>query len=261
MVIPLESRRRWMFAGLTILPLLYLSLSTILFFASHLALRSDLINLQRAPRLSPGNAEYRHLLGRYFSFVAADPLSALDDYRAAVALNPHQARYWFDLATAEQVVGNVSAQRDALERARAAEPTAPDVAWEAANFFLVQGDTDRALREYRVVIENDPSLAIPALQNCWRVRPDAVSLLRDVVPARADSMLAFQSLLQRKKETDALIAVWDRLIQLRQKFDSGQLFGYVRYLIEQRRPEVAVAAWEQSATLLDLANYLPTSDN
>jgi hypothetical protein len=261
MLIPLEGRRRWLFAGLVLFPLAYVSLAAIMFTASHLALRSDLPSLQRAVRLSPGNAEYRHLLGRYFSFVAADPWSAIDNYRAAAALNPRQARYWFDLAVAEQIVGAVSAQRDALLHALQAEPTAPDVAWEAANFFLVQGDTDRALREYRVVMENDPSLALSALQTCWRTRPDAVALLRDVVPPRVDSLLAFETLLQTKHETDGAIAVWDRLMQLHETFDVGPLLGYVRFLIENHRPEVARNAWEQAAGVLDLSNYLPTSDN
>ncbi len=261
MLIPLEGRRRWLFAGLALLPLAYISLAAILFGASYLALRSDLPSLQRAVRLSPGNAEYRHLLGRYFSFVAADPWSAIDNYRAAALLNPRQARYWFDLAAAEQIVGNVSAQGDALMHALQAEPTAPDVAWEAANFFLVQGDSDRALHQYRVVMENDPSLAYSALQNCWRVRPDADALLRDAVPPRVDSLLAFEFLLQTKHETDAAIAVWDRLMQLHQKFDADKLFGYVRFLIEQHRPEVAMNAWEQASGVLNLSNYLPTSDN
>ena len=119
------------------------------------ASRAELPSLKRAVRLSPGNADYRHRLGRYFAFVAGDPQSAIDSLRAAVALNPHDAHYWFDLAAAYQVTGDIAGQRAALDRALQAEPTAPDVAWEAANFFLIDGEIDRALREFRVVIEND----------------------------------------------------------------------------------------------------------
>jgi carbohydrate binding protein with CBM4/9 domain len=262
MVIPLEGRLRWLFpASMVFLTSAYLLLAGKEFAASHFAARPDLPSLERAVRLSPGNADYRHRLGRYFAFVASNPQSTLANFQSAVRLNPHQARYWFDLAAAYQVAGDSAGQRAALDHALQAEPTAPDVAWEAANFFLVEGDVERALREFRVVIENDPSLASLALQSCWRVRPDADILLRDVVPARPDSLLAFLSLLISKQETDSAIKVWERLTQLHQNFGAQPLFDYVRYLILARLPDAALAAWEQAAGVLDLSAYLPTPDN
>ena len=262
MVISLEGGRRWLFsASMILLVCAYLLLIGREFAASVLAARPDRDSLERAVRLSPGNADYRHRLGRYFAFVASDPQSAVASFQSAVALNPHQARYWFDLAAARQVAGDAAGQREALEHALEAEPTAPDVAWEAANFFLVAGDTDRALREFRVVIENDPYLPAAAFETCWRVRPDTDALLRDLVPPRPDSLLAFLSLLMSKGETDGTLKVWDRLLQLHQKFDAHYLFDYVRYLILARRPDAALAAWEQAAGVLDLAAYLPNPDN
>ena len=261
MVIPLAGRQRWLFAGSALLTVVYLLLAAREFAASHFAFRTDLPSLQRAVHFAPGNADYRHRLARYFAFVAASPQTALENYQAATQLNPHQARYWFDLAAAYQVAGNPAGQREALEHALQAEPTAPDVAWEAANFFLIQGNTERALREFRVVIENDSSLAPIALQTCWRVRPDADALLRDVVPHRIDSLIAFLSLLQGKQETDSTIKVWNQLVQVHQKFETRYLFDYVRYLVQARRPDAAAAAWEQAASVLNLPAYLPTPDN
>ena len=239
----------------------YLLLAAREFAASHFAFRTDLPSLERAVRFAPGNAEYRHRLGRYFAFVAANPQIALDNYQAATHLNPHQARYWFDLAAAYQVAGNPDGQREALEHALQAEPTAPDVAWEAGNFFLIEGDTERALREFRVVIENDSSLAPIALQTCWRVRPDVDALLRDVVPHRTDTLIAFLSLLQGKQETESAIKVWNQLVQVHQKFETRYLFDYLRYLVQARRPEAAAAAWEQASSVLGLPAYLQTPDN
>jgi hypothetical protein len=261
MVIPLAGHQRWLFAGSALLTVAYLLLAGREFAASHFAFRADLPSLERAVHFAPGNAEYRHRLARYFAFVAASPQTALENYQAATQLNPHQARYWFDLAAAYQVAGNPAGQRAALEHALQAEPTAPDVAWEAANFFLIQGDTDRALRELRVVIENDSSLAPIALQTCWRVRPDVDALLRDVVPHRTDSLIAFLSLLQVKQETESAIKVWNQLVQVHQKFETRYLFDYVRYLVQARRPDAATAAWEQAASVLNLPAYLPTPDN
>ena len=261
MVIPLAGRQRWLFAGIAGLTLFYLFLSAKEFAASRFALRPDPVNLQRAVRLSPGNADYRHRLGRYYAFVAADPQASIDHLQAAVVLNPYQARYWFDLAAAHQVAGSPAAQRDALEHALRAEPTAPDVAWEAASFFLVESDIDRALREFRVVMENDPSLAPMALQACWRVRPDADALLQQVVPPRTDSLIAFLTLMQSRQETAGAVKAFDELVQLHQKFEPRYLFDYIRYLVLAHQPDAARAAWEQAAPVLGLQNYLPTDDN
>jgi hypothetical protein len=261
MVISLAGRQRWLFAGSAMLTVAYLFLAAREFAASHFAFRTDLPSLERAVRFAPGNAEYRHRLGRYFAFVSASPQTALDNYQAATRLNPHQARYWFDLAAAYQVAGNSAGQREALEQALQAEPTAPDVAWEAANFFLIEGETERALREFRVVIENDSSLAPIALQTCWRVRPDVDALLRDVVPHRTDTLIAFLSLLQGKQETESAIKVWNQLIQVHQKFETRYLVDYVRYLVQARRSDAAAAAWEQASGVLGLPAYLPTPDN
>lgn len=262
MTFPLSGRYRGQLAaGLVFLAIVYLLLAAKEFAASFFAARADLPKLERAVRLSPGNADYRHRLGRYLAFVVGDSPSAIESYRAAVALNPHDARYWFDLAAAYQVTGNLEGQRTALDRALLAEPTAPDVAWEAANFFLINGDIDRALREFHVVVENDPALVGEALQASWRVRPDADALLRDVVPARADTLLAFLTLLTTRQETEGAIKTWERLSRLHEKFGTSHLFEYVRYLIQVRRPDAAMAAWEQAAEALGLSAYLPTEDN
>jgi len=258
---PLTGRPRRLLAGSALLILAYLLLATKEFAASHYGFQPDLVSLERAVRLSPGNAEFQSHLGRYFAFVAGDPQAALQSYQAATGLNPHQARYWFDLASAYQVAGNPNAQRAALEHAVQAEPTAPDVAWEAANFFLVEGDTERALREFRVVIENDYSLINLAIPICWRVRPDADALLHAVIPHRTDTLLSFLSFLQARNEPDGAIKTWDQLIQLHQKFDTVFMLDYVRYLVREHRPDAAAAAWEQASNVLNLPAYLPSPDN
>jgi tetratricopeptide (TPR) repeat protein len=262
MAIPLSNRRRWQFAaGVAFVACVYIFLTGTEYAASVFASRLELPSLQRAVRLSPGNADYRHRLGRYFAFVAGDPQSAIESLRAAVELNPHDARYWFDLAAAYQVIGDLPGRRAALDRALQAEPTAPDVAWEAANFYLLDGDIDRALREFHVVIENDIPLVDAALRACWRVRPDTDALLRDVVPARTDSLISFLAFLSSKKETEGTIKTWERLAQLHQKFQNRYLYEHVRYLIEAHRPDAAMSAWEQTAGILGLSAYLPTQDN
>ncbi|HEY3038450.1 MAG TPA: tetratricopeptide repeat protein, partial [Pyrinomonadaceae bacterium] len=156
------------------------------YLASRLATIPDPGNLQQAIKLAPSNAEYRELLGRYLAFSGHNLDGAIANYQTAVGLNPYVARYWLDLAGAYQVAGRTGEQQESLERAVEADPTTPHVAWEAANFFLVQGDQERALRHFRVVLANDPESVDLALQLCWHATGDANQIINQALPERPD---------------------------------------------------------------------------
>ena len=158
MRIPLQSptRKLLLLAPSLLLALIYIGLSTTEYLAAYFSEKPDLTSLQRAARLSPGNAEYDYRIGRYFSLVTLSPAAASQSYLPAVALDPHKSRYWLGLATAYQVLGETANQMNALEHAIHSDPRTPDVAWQAANLYLVQGETARAMKEFRVVLENDP---------------------------------------------------------------------------------------------------------
>jgi len=254
-------RKRLAVGASVALSLAYVLLAGRLFVASAFGERPELASLQRAARLDSGNAEYRNHLGRYYALVARDPGAAIEPYRAAVQLNPHSARYWFDLASAYQVLGDTSNQTWALEHAIEADPTTPDVAWEAANFFLVRGDNEKALREFHVVLENEPSLAPPAIQFCWRINPDVDMLLRDVVPARSTAYIAFLSLLMSKQETAATAKVWAAMIAVPDSFEKRYAYSYIQYLLDHKDVDQARLVWQQAAPRFGLSSYLPTRNN
>jgi len=258
------SRKRLAIGAAVVLCLIYLLLAGRLFVASVLADSPQLSNLERAARLDSTNADYRNHVGRYYALVARDPAAAIEPYRAAVQLDPHSARYWFDLASAYQVLGDVSNQTLALERAIEADPTTPDVAWEAANFFLVQGEDEKALREFHVVLESEPSMANLAIQFCWRINPDVDMLLRDVVPAQSPAYIAFLELLMTKQETAAAAKVWNKLIatsQVSQPFELRYVYTYLQYLLDHKDVDQARVVWQQAAPRFGLSSYLPTRNN
>jgi tetratricopeptide (TPR) repeat protein len=254
-------RKNLLIAAAAVLCLLYVLLAGRLFVASVFGEKPELASLQRAARLDPGDAEYHNHLGRYYALVSRDPAAALEPYRAAVQLNPHSARYWFDLASAYQVLGDTSNQSSALAHAIDADPTTPDVAWEAANFYLVQGDNEKAMREFHVVLANEPTLANLAIQFCWRINPDVDSLLRDVVPANPDAYIAFLDLLMSKQETAATAKVWAALMATPKTFELRYVYQYLQYLIDHKDVDQARLVWQQAAPRFGLSNYLPTRNN
>ena len=255
------SRRRLVIGAAVALCLVYVLLAGRLFVGSLFGERVELASLRRAATLDPSNADYRNHLGRYYALVARDPGAAIEPYRAAVQLDPHSARYWFDLASAYQVLGDVSNQTLALEQAIRADPTTPDVAWEAANFFLVQGEEAKALREFRVVLQNEPTLADPAMQFSWRINPDVDALLRDVVPPRSEAYIAFLNLLMRKQETAGTAKVWAAMVATPQTFELRYVNEYLQYLLNHKDIDQARLVWQQAAPRFGISAYLPSGRN
>jgi tetratricopeptide (TPR) repeat protein len=214
-------------------------------------------SLHWATRLAPGNAAYHSQLGRYLQVTNGDLGRALREYQKATELNPQDASAWFDIARLEQVLGDGAEQGRALQQAVRAAPKKPDVAWEAGNFLLLRGERDAAMREFRVVMENDDIAAPAVLDLIWRVEPDAQALLDQVIPARPESYSAFLAHLIYKKDNDAAAKVWSALIGLQQPFSQRTGLGYVDYLLGQRLADPARDAWQEMAPLCGLTAYLP----
>jgi hypothetical protein len=250
-----------MAGALLLLVLVFAAQATCDFAASLMARSGTVPGLQAAVRWAPGNAEYRYLLGRYYSLLGADFQAALREYQTAVRLNPHEAQYWVELATTYAITGDDNAQLAAIQSAVKADPTTPDVAWEAANLYLAHGDKDAALREFRVVMQNETVTSADRLQLCWRAFPDAQLLLRQVLPARTEAYLAFLDLLMTQKQTDAASQVWSALMGLHQPFEARYLFSYIHFLLGQRKAEKAQAGWQEGTALLGLSSYVPSATN
>ncbi len=263
MRIPLQSSSRkllW-FASCLLLALTYLGFATTQYLAAYFSEKPDLASLQRAVNLAPGNAEYDYRVGRYFSLVALSPAEAAQAYRSAVALDPHRGRYWLGLAASYQILGEKDNQLQALERAIQADPKTPDVAWQAANLYLVQGETAKAMHEFRVVLENDPSLALPALQLCWRATPDVDILLRDVVPPTPNVYSSFLDFLIGRNLPAEAAKVWTQIVQLHQPVEMQHIFNYIRYLIGGHQVAQARQVWQQAPAVCELSSYQPSPAN
>src|SRR5437870_5511248 len=120
-------------AGLIVFGACYLIVSGKQLLAAHYSESQDPVRLQRAVSLDPSDAENRDNLGRYFLALNQSPAAALPMLQEATRLNPHSAKYWFDLAASERSLGDIDAAKDSLGHALLADPHTPKIAWDAAN--------------------------------------------------------------------------------------------------------------------------------
>ena len=255
--------RRFGLAGACLIVIgFYLLFAGRAYVAARLATKPDLPDIQRAVRLEPSNAEYRALLGRYLALSGASLDEAISDFRIAVQLNPYESKYWLDLASAYHVAGHIDEQAQSVEQAVEADPTTPNVAWAAANFFLIQGNLGKALPCFRTVLANDPDAVDSALQICWRATGDANQMFDQALPRRPDLYLSFLRLLVAKQEVASAESAWDHLIGLQQTFAPKLAFPYFRLLLTKQEVTAAKTAWQQLAQVdQEIQPYLPSREN
>lgn len=201
--------------------------------------------VKMAARLDPMNAAYDHILGRIAFYERQDVTTAIEYYGAATRKDPYSARYWLDLANAQQIAARPEDSRHSLERALAADPTNPSVANEAANYYLVLGDVPAALRLLALVVRYSPEDARAAVDLSWRATQDVHAVVEQVLPRTPDAYLMFLQLLMSRHQTEEADQVWRAVMDLRQAITPEAAFPYIEYLIAEGQVSRARASWEQ----------------
>jgi tetratricopeptide (TPR) repeat protein len=201
--------------------------------------------LALALTLAPGNAGYQHRYGSYLFFARQEREQAIRHYQRATELNPRLAAAWLEQALAYHALNQTWQQNLALERALAVEPRTPDVAWEAGQQYLASGQTEAALRQFRVVIEHDPQSAAAALDVSWKASRDAGVMINHAVPASAAGRVKFLNYLVEQKERESAALAWAEVEELNQKFSPALALPYVEFLLtaDPVNAAEALAVW------------------
>lgn len=203
----------------------------------------DLGGLEASAHLQPWNAKTQWLLGRYSLNVTQDYVAALTFLQRAVELNPYEGRCWLDLAEARQVRGETNESQAALERALGAEPASAEIAWEAANSYLVQNNIERALPLLRAAIQYDANNTAPAIDLSWRATKNVGQIVSRVLPAQPEAYFSFLEILTARNQSSAANELWHDLIAQGFRFPVEQAFPYFDYLIRDQQIDQARQVW------------------
>jgi hypothetical protein len=220
-------------------------------WAEHVAASQALPGLEAAARLEPGNARNWYLLGHYWQYNLdqRDTARAIVSYQKALALDPRSAPAWLDLGESYESVGELQSARDAFVRARDAYPISAEVAWRYGNFLLRQGELSAAFREIRLSLTAEPGRAPEAVSLCWRAAPEINAILDKALPASREVYLSALNVLVGQRETDASLAVWERLVSLQPKLQLGDAAAFLDALLAKRQIVEARKVWTQALAL------------
>ena len=211
--------------------------------------------VEEALSLDPSNAEIQHRLGmlRYYSSSPSGSRSGLDALRRATQLDPNEALYWSDLASACESSGNAVCADRATGRALELSPMTPRICWVAANHYLRSDHSERALEIFRRLLDLDPSYAEPAFRVCLRAFGGPQPIADSVIGpgSKPEIRLAFVRFMSAQGDEDAAYDAWQRLAAgssppgatPRHGLDANSVAPYLDHLIALGRESEAVAVW------------------
>ena len=257
MTLPLTStKRRGVLLALAFavaVVLAFFSIRTAL--AEHSSQLETLQGLERATRLESGEFRYWYLLGRYWQFNLedADASRAIRAYTTALALNPHDAEVWSDLATVYESEGDIPAARDAFLHAKRAYPLSAEVSWRYGNFLLRQGELDAAFREIRQAVQADPKRTTEALSRSLRAEPNIDVLLDRVLPPDPNVYLYAIGDQANGGHTENALKIWRRLASLHPHLQLWDCYSLVSALRRDKRFLDARRVWDQALAFSGLS--------
>lgn len=215
--------------------------------ALYLGKSTHLAELQRALALDPENPEVSHWLGLVYlySLEETNAPTGLKFLRRATELNPHQAVYWSDLASACESLGDLACADQGFERSLILAPKKPRFYWMSANYYLRTGRPTRALPLFQQLLQLDAEYSLPTFNLCLRNFDDADLVFRKLLPSSCDTRikLAYADFLSARGKADSAYRVWTSTIREGFRFPFSSAESYLERLMALGRDEEAVSVW------------------
>lgn len=238
-----------------------ISQASVLWLASHRLDSQEVELMERGAALVPGDGSAWDRVGRLrqWDFVHPDLSAAIVDFQKAVHDDPLSAHYWMDLAGAYEAVSDDARARDAYAQAKAVYPASGEVAFHYGNFLLRQQQYAAAFEELREAVRADPTLLPLAISRTWRSTEDVSQLLDQMLPANADAYLQAIDFFASSGRAEPALAVWQRLVALKQPFALPRAFPFLEELIHEDRADDARHVWREALAAAGLPHDDPAN--
>jgi len=213
--------------------------------ADMLARKPTAGNLERAVKLDPGNADFQMRLGSLYEYSPVDMQvgKAEEDFRRATHLDPYDPQTWLDLAAALQFQGRSDEAEVCRRRVDLLAPRIPAYQWPLANFYLLQGNTEEALRHFKLVLAGTSQYDTNVFTLAWKATDDAGKILQELIPERAKTEFNYLNFLLSQHRLDDAEPVWKRILDGGEEFSPKDASPYIDTLIAGHKPEEAYQVW------------------
>jgi hypothetical protein len=212
----------------------------------------NLAGIESAERLMPSNARYH--FARALAMQQADPTSpAVDrELSRAVGLNPRFSEAMLSWSVDKEFSGDKrGAEQLLLDAQRTDRLLSPS--WALANFYYRQGDADHFWPQARECLRMISAFGfttgrynpVPVFQLCWRMEPDAATILSRAIPPSREIEDIYLDYLVRNAKLDAQVALVARIMPRATADDLWVLIPHINALTSAGRIESAVREWNE----------------
>jgi hypothetical protein len=265
------SAARWLLIGVEIAILVvFIVWVGKLCVAGMLANKPTTDNLERAVKLDPSNAEFHMRLGSLYEYSPTDMQlgKAEENFRRATHLEPYDPQTWLDLAAALQFQGRVDEAEACRRRVDLLAPKLPAYQWPLANFYLLQGNSDEALRHFKLVLAGTSQYDTNVFRLAWKATDDPGKILQELIPERTKTEFNYLNFLLAQHRLDDAPPVWKRILEGSDEFSAKDASPYIDTLIAGHKPDDAYQVWTdlqmkgliRSSSTLSSANIIFNGD-
>ncbi|HXJ94101.1 MAG TPA: hypothetical protein VMT20_14730 [Terriglobia bacterium] len=215
------------------------------YFADLVSRRFSAENLGLASRLDPGNSDYHLRLGRIFQYSLSDidPIRAMAELTRATQLNPMDAQPWLDLGAAQEVAGKIDEAEVSLRQADYLAPNLPGFQWAIANFFLLHGNNNEAMRHFKVVLAGTDQYNGVIFTTAWKAIGDGDQILATLIPNKLSAEFSYLYFLVGQNKGPEAKKVWERIAANPSSFGPDVTAPYMDWLMRAHQPDEAYSVW------------------
>jgi tetratricopeptide (TPR) repeat protein len=239
----LNTKPVWRFAiaGLCLAALAAGIVWNLMFAAADLSARRNQTEATRlAMRLMPGNAAYPAQLAD--ELYASDPAQAKSLLQKAVNLNRYDASSWIQLGLLSEAGNDLPQAEKSLLQAAGVDLTFLP-SWSLANFYFRQQNAARFWYWAQRAAQMVPDDATPLFRLAWYVNPNVQEIENRLQMKRPAVEGQFVNFLLTQGDPDAVTEAASHLLRTSDKESNETLLGACDWLLERKRPDLALALW------------------
>jgi hypothetical protein len=209
------------------------------------ARRNEPDSTRLAMRLAPANAAYPAQLAE--ELYASDPREAKSLLQKAVKLNRFDASSWIQLGLLSESENDLPQAEESLLQAAGVDSTFLP-SWSLTNFYFRRQNAARFWYWAQRAAQMVPDDAIPLFRLAWYVDPNAQEIEERLQMRRAAVESQFVNFLITQGDPEAVTAAAMHLVQATDKETTGTLLGACDWLLEHKRPDLALGLWNGLTT-------------
>jgi tetratricopeptide (TPR) repeat protein len=212
-----------------------------LFAVADLSARRNQTEATRlAMRLMPANAAYPAQLAD--ELYASDPAEAKSLLRKAVNLNRFDAASWIQLGLLSEAGNDLPQAENALLQAASVDTTFLP-SWSLANFYFRRQNVARFWDWAQKAAQMVPDDATPLFRLAWYVNPNALEIENRLQMKRPVVEGQFVNFLLTQGDPEAVTEAASHLMRSSNKESTETLLRACDWLLERKRPDLALALW------------------